>query len=626
MGAIRLGRMLLGWCDNCDLPLVDEGECGNCGDRGRQVEMTPPGDPRPAFPEDLARIRRTIDIQFGEGCGELIIPQGRIVLLNKVPALDRMDEIILGGEVMGALRYDLDKRWTFIMRMKAASLLQGMISRGKVTADQGAVAPIISGKNLLAPGVISASDDIRPGDEIVIVDPEGKAIAIGIARMTTSEMIDAERGVAVKSRWTGDPLDIPREWPTVDWEDVLNANSSMMETRVEEAVRFVKRTMERNDLPAVVSFSGGKDSLACALVCMDAGLRLPLLFIDTTLEFPETVDYVERFASEHDLDLIVGRAREGIFLESVGRFGPPGRDFRWCCKTNKLGPTVRTINERFPGGVLSFIGQRRYESESRSEKPRVWTNPWVPGQVGAAPLQHWTSMHVWTYIFLRGAEYNPWYARGMDRLGCYLCPASDLGEQEMVESRSEDFQEWKGFLQDLSSDRGLPPEWVDCALWRWRRVPGSVRQELSRLGVELDKRKLFRPAGVELSIDSRDELVRGHFTSYVDEGVLANLLNMMDEVTNENGIIDCGPVTISGGKMTISKDEEDGQRAEATLLKIAKKASGCVGCGLCIGKCENGALHLEDEKIRLSEDLCIHCGRCIEPCPALTFGEAEFEL
>jgi len=317
MGAIRLGKILLRWCDSCDLPLVEEGECGICGSIGRQVDMTPPGDPRPAFEADIERIRAIIDDQFGEGSGLLAIPEGRIVLLNKVPALDRMDEVIVSGEVIGALRYDMDRRWRFIMRMVSARAIQAQAMRGTVVADAGAVGPIVSGKNLLAPGVVKVSQGIEPGDEIVILDPEGRAIATGSARMSSSQMVEAEKGVAIKTRWTSEPADATVKMRERTWDDVVEANRPMMEARVEEAVRFVQRTMERNPMPAVVSFSGGKDSLACALVAMDADLKLPLLFIDTTLEFPETTEYVREFAQKYGLELITGSASEDIFMDSV---------------------------------------------------------------------------------------------------------------------------------------------------------------------------------------------------------------------------------------------------------------------------------------------------------------------
>ena len=56
------------------------------------------------------------------------------------------------------------------------------------------------------------------------------------------------------------------------------------------------------------------------------------------------------------------------------------------------------------------------------------------------------------------------------------------------------------------------------------------------------------------------------------------------------------------------------------------KAEECVGCGVCIARCNEGALTLEQGRIQVFVERCVHCGGCIEPCPAISFGEAAFEL
>jgi phosphoadenosine phosphosulfate reductase len=76
MAIVRLGKMALRWCDVCNLPVLESKECGKCKGETREVRLTPPGDIRPAFDHDLKLIRKIIDSQFGEGCGEKIISDG----------------------------------------------------------------------------------------------------------------------------------------------------------------------------------------------------------------------------------------------------------------------------------------------------------------------------------------------------------------------------------------------------------------------------------------------------------------------------------------------------------------------------------------------------------------------
>ena len=236
------------------------------------------------------------------------------------------------------------------------------------------------------------------------------------------------------------------------------------------------------DLPVMVSLSGGKDSLAVLLLVLEAGFDPTLLFLNTGLEFPETIENVKVTAQEYALDLVIADAGDA-FWNNVSQFGPPAKDFRWCCKVCKLGPTARTIMETYPDGVLSFIGQRAYESTQRAKKPRVWENPWVPGQVGASPIQYWTALHIWLYLFWKKADYNPLYELGFARIGCWLCPASDQADYLEILKVHPEGERWKGFLETYAREKGFTQEWLDYGLWKWKKPPGFMKDLMERKGV-----------------------------------------------------------------------------------------------------------------------------------------------
>jgi phosphoadenosine phosphosulfate reductase len=604
------------------------------------MEITPPGDARPASAHDIALARSIIDRQFGEGCGRAAVPDGHFTVMNKAPALDRMDELIIDGKVAGTLRYDLDRGWVFLTRMCGAKAIQSVASKGIVVADPGAIKPILSGSNLLAPGVLRSSEGIKVGDEVLVVDDRGRAFAAGMARMSHEEMAPHAKGMAVKVRWFEEPEDSRSPMPGSGWPEVIEANRPEMERKVAEATNFILRIRDEQKLPAIVSFSGGKDSLATLLLCLKAGLRLPVFYVDTGLEFPETARHVEDIARRHDLELIMEYAPREAFREGLKVFGPPGRDYRWCCKTNKLGPTVRAIVKHFPDGVLSFIGQRRYESESRAAKPRVWRNPWTPGQVGASPIQNWTAMHVWILIMSEGEPYNPWYDRGLDRIGCYLCPASDLAELKLVAASSDIFREWEENLRTYAASRGLPPEWVEYGLWRWRMVPPSIRQELDRVGISVkatapkpentpaENLRLFIQKGV--SPCTMGFSIEGAFNRPLHLDRVANVLNMIGEVevNKEEGWCSVDGVTVfdAGALMGKGPDAEKLKEKVERVRRTVVKAEECVCCGVCIARCFEGALSIEPGRVRVDDARCAHCGRCLEPCPAITFGDSAFDF
>ena len=646
MGLVRLGKMHLCWCRTCNLPILENGKCCICGEKAEPVALTPPGDIRPAFEANIRLLREIINQQFGDKCGECMFPDGQIALMNKIPALDRMDEIILDGEVIGTLRYDIGRGWKLLLRLSGARRIQEKVTKGYVLADDGAVDAIASnGLNLMAPGVLEIGGTIQPGDEVIVLTSNHKAIATGAARMSNDQMCRATKGLAVKSRWTGEPSEHVRKAGPHAWKDVIRANSDVINRRLDEAIRFIRDVKVKYDLPAVVSFSGGKDSLATLLLCLDAGYHFPILFLDTGLEFPETVNHVVDVATRHNLDLIVEKAPEGAFFDNLSLFGPPGRDYRWCCKTNKLGPTVKMILDHFPDGVLSFIGQRRYESEQRSSKPKVWNNPWTPGQVGASPIQDWTALHVWLYIFSKGESHNVWYDRGLDRIGCYLCPASDLAELRLAESACRMFDRWNEYLEDYAKSKGLSEKWLELALWRWKKVPASVRDEIKRLG-SVEDVMAIRDAGTEddngrgtgmilhmqngFSPCIQGYTIEGAFNRSLDIERVANVLAIIGavELNDKEGwcLLDGMRIFKEGVLIAKGSSPEDVREKVEKVRKAVVKAMECVGCGVCVARCDQGALSLQKDRIRVATSKCKHCGSCIEPCPAISFGDSAFEF
>ncbi|MCL2143299.1 MAG: phosphoadenosine phosphosulfate reductase family protein [Methanomassiliicoccaceae archaeon] len=639
MAAVRLGKNHLRWCSVCNLPVLEDTVCSVCGNGTEEVDVTPPGDVRPAFPHDIELIKKLTDEQFGYGSGDALLPDGQIVLLNKAPSLDRMDEIIINGRTVASIRYDIGSGWKLLNRMQSAMRIEKVMTKGYVICDLSAVRFIRESKNLMVPGVADVHPDVKEEDEVIIADTEGNVIATGLAKMSAADMLRNEKGLAVKTKWTK-PEELIISDKKVTWDDAVSANVPVLTRRKNEAVAFINSTIEKNDVPAVVSFSGGKDSLATLLLTMDAGRKLPVLFIDTGLEFSETVEHVHDTARTYDLELIEEKAPVDAFFGNVIQFGPPAKDFRWCCKTNKLGPTVNAILKNFPDGVLSFIGQRKYESEARHSKPRVWTNPWTPGQTGASPIQSWNSLHVWMYIFWKKAEYNVWYTKGLDRIGCFLCPASDLAELDIIKENSR-YEQWDSYLNEFSSSRKLLEEWKRFALWRWKRAPQSIKDEILRITGkdigELVKQTVRSEGPLFLKIqDGYSPCVLGlSVEGAVSRSVnieklrgLAHILGKDVSVDADGQWLSVNNVTVFGEGSVISKgsDEKRVRDAMKNMFSLIVRSEQCVGCSLCVARCPQNALSLNNGVISLDPDKCTQCGKCLDKCPAVSFRDEEFAM
>jgi phosphoadenosine phosphosulfate reductase len=634
---VRLGRLQLRWCDACDLPVLDRPRCGACGGPARHVEHTPPGDVRPATAADVERVRAVADGQFGPGTGRALLPHdGSVVVLNKVPAEDRSDEVIADGHVLATMRYVPVAGWSLLPRLRGAARMAPAATRGVVVLADDAVPFIVAGGSVLAPGVVSASGSIQVDDEVIVLTTAREAVAVGRARMTGDQMLEKVRGMAVKVRHhraAGEALTGggPADGRGRTWTEAVEANRAHLDSRVAEAVAFIRRVVEERALPVSVSFSGGKDSLATLLLALEAGLRPPVFFVDTGLELPETVEHVREVSARHGLELVVARA-ESDFFELARRFGPPARDFRWCCKTQKLGPAARGLRARFPKGVLSLIGQRRYESGPRSRSARVWKNPWVPGQVGASPIQEWTALDIWLFLMSRGeaATANVWYGRGLERIGCYLCPASDLADLDVVEAHHPGYAAWRAFLSDYARATGRDATYLEMGLWRFRRLPKPLRERLGPLALAS---VAPTPEGGALSFTRVPGAApcprggvsaEGAFDRPIDIARACEMLNILGVPEH---VADEGRVAVGEGldvfaEGAITARGEDGARASGLLERarqVILRGELCVGCGVCVARCPADALRIEGGRVRLDDGACEHCSMCLGPCPVVDF-------
>lgn len=608
-------------------------KCG-CGKSTKKVEVTPPGDIRPAFDYDIKRINSVSEKQFNAP----LIPEGHLVVLNKAPYEDRMDEIIVDGEVFASLRFEIEScEWVLLPRLEGARrLFQGRDRKALkkwVVIDQ-AVVPFIleKGASVLAPGVLDADPEIQKEDEVVVLNPAGEVICCGRARMTGKEMCEENHGHAVKPRWSGNPEPQKENFGEQTWEDAVKANEKILDGMIERSHAFIKNVVGSMDMKVSVSYSGGKDSLAVLQLVSESLGDYEIMFADTGLEFPETVENVKQVVEHYGKKLRSSSAGDA-FWNSISVFGPPTMDTRWCCKICKLGPITRLIDENYEGGCLSFIGQRQYESHARSISKKVWKNPWVGNQVGASPIQEWTALHVWLYLFRTKAPYNPAYEKGYDRMGCWLCPSSSLADFfQLEESHPELAKKLNFHLLAYAEKMGLSPEWVKYGLWRYKRYPRVLQNLAEKKGISLLP---SQEAPTELHFEVATGYRPCKAGGISADGSFGQAIDI--ETLKENGMLSpIGKASFIEGAASVvfkesraqvfasgnvngrSEDEKELKKLMRIVELSVRRALLCQGCGVCVGHCEHNAIEMKEKKVRIKEN-CIHCGACIEVCPLVKF-------
>ncbi len=146
--------------------------------------------------ERLERLKAILRYQFGEAAENLLKGKQLEIILSK--RTGKIREARVAGRPFISIR--AKDGYATLSIEAARELLAALRGRYLVTAARGVAPFIAQGRNLFAKHVISADANIRPGEEVLVVDENGKVLAVGRALLSGEEMLEYNRGVAVKVR------------------------------------------------------------------------------------------------------------------------------------------------------------------------------------------------------------------------------------------------------------------------------------------------------------------------------------------------------------------------------------------------------------------------------------------
>ncbi len=145
----------------------------------------------------LQKIRSTADYQFGKSVGAKLFPDDVDISYSK--RTGRIRHIRLDGNILATLR---PRDGLFSLTVAGAKRLwEASQSKRLWVKVQDDVAPFIAvGKSVFAKHVVDADEEIRPREEVVVLNEENVVVAVGSALLSGGEMVAFKRGVAVRVR------------------------------------------------------------------------------------------------------------------------------------------------------------------------------------------------------------------------------------------------------------------------------------------------------------------------------------------------------------------------------------------------------------------------------------------
>jgi predicted RNA-binding protein (TIGR00451 family) len=147
--------------------------------------------------EDLSKIRSVANYQFGKRVGSKLFPEKVEIFYSRNTG--RIRYVYLDGKRLATMR---PTDGLFSLSITGAKRIVDDAGSAKcfVTVRDDVARFIAEGGDVFAAHVVKTDDEIRPKDEVIVIDEKGSVLAVGHAVLSAEEMRAFRRGVAVKVR------------------------------------------------------------------------------------------------------------------------------------------------------------------------------------------------------------------------------------------------------------------------------------------------------------------------------------------------------------------------------------------------------------------------------------------
>ena len=145
----------------------------------------------------LEKIRKIADYQFGKGVGEKLFPENVKIVFSK--RTGRIRHVYLNDKLLATLN-PITGFFTLTIE-GAKKVLEAMQpKRLWVQVRNDAALFVEKGSDVFVKHVTDLDEEIRPGEEVIVVNSKGEVIAVGRAMLSGAEMRVFNRGIAVRVR------------------------------------------------------------------------------------------------------------------------------------------------------------------------------------------------------------------------------------------------------------------------------------------------------------------------------------------------------------------------------------------------------------------------------------------
>jgi len=248
--------------------------------------------------------------------------------------------------------------------------------------------------------------------------------------------------------------------------DLNEINRSFEDRSPLELLRWTREVF--GSRVAILSAMQRAGSMVCHMISR-AQLPIPVLFVDTGVNFQETLETRDKLAREYGLEIITLMPTQTM-EEQTREFGilyltPEGQ--KKCCLMRKTEPLLQA-----KGQYDCLIGSlRRAEGGKRANVPILSIDPQM-NCIRANPLANVSDEALKSYLAENDVVVNPLHAQGFTTIGCNRCTTPVLPDEPKRAGRWRHLGTWSAYCEINPTDRDgglskaidLPSELIDRIL------------------------------------------------------------------------------------------------------------------------------------------------------------------
>ncbi|WP_238364715.1 phosphoadenylyl-sulfate reductase [Mesobacterium pallidum] len=203
---------------------------------------------------------------------------------------------------------------------------------------------------------------------------------------------------------------------------VAELNARFRHHGATSVLKVALRDKAFGEIAMVSSFGAESVALLHLVSTVDPGT--PVLFIDTELLFPETLEYQQTVAERLELtDVRTIKADPARLAERDPYGALKFSDQDLCCTLRKTEPLDNALAD-FAGWIT---GRKRFQGGKRAQMEFFELDP--DGRIKVNPLAHWRPGDVAEYMAQNNLPRHPLVAQGYPSIGCAPC-TSKVAEGE----------------------------------------------------------------------------------------------------------------------------------------------------------------------------------------------------